>query len=84
MDNAEAKRRWREKNATRAKGIPVNIPGVGEVYVRQLKVADGDACMALANSTDETRKPQSWPVCSATEDGTTPDAGGKEGMDRNL
>jgi hypothetical protein len=56
MDTAEIKRRWREKNATRSKAIPVQIPGVGEIYVRPLKVADGNALVALANSTDNETK----------------------------
>jgi len=56
MENGEIKRRWREKNATRAKAIPVQVPGVGEVYVRPLKVADGTALAALANSTDDEAK----------------------------
>ena len=75
MDNAEAKRRWREKNATRSKAIPVEVPGVGQVYVRPLKVADGDALQALANSTDETAKATIMAGLLCTEDGTrlTPD-----------
>ena len=56
MENGEIKRRWREKNATRAKAIAVQVPGVGEVYVRPLKVADGTALAALANSTDDEAK----------------------------
>jgi len=69
VDNAEAKRRWREKNATRSKAIPVTIPGVGEVYVRPLKVTDGNALAAIANSTDDTTKATLMAGVLCTEDG---------------
>jgi len=75
MDSTEAKRRWREKNAARAKPIPVTIPGVGEVYVRPLKVRDGNALTALANATDDDTKATIMAGLLCQEDGArlTPD-----------
>jgi hypothetical protein len=69
MDTAEAKRRWREKNATRSRAIPVPIPGVGLIYVRPLKVSDGDQLKLLAESTDETAKAAFMAGLLCTEDG---------------
>ena len=69
MDNAEIKRRWREKNATRAKALAVAVPGVGQVYVRPLKVADGNALAALANSTDDEAKATIMASLLCQEDG---------------
>ena len=69
MTNDEAKRRWREKNATRSKAIPVDVPGVGLLYVRPLKVADGDALAALANSTDDDAKATIMAGLLCQEDG---------------
>jgi hypothetical protein len=69
VSNDEIKRRWREKNATRAKAIPVEVPGVGQVYVRPLKVADGNALAALANSTDDDAKATIMAGLLCTEDG---------------
>jgi hypothetical protein len=75
MDIGEAKRRWREKNATRSKAIPVEIPGVGQVYVRPLKVSDGNQLEALAKSTDDDAKATIMAGVLCTEDGArlTPD-----------
>lgn len=56
MDTDETKRLWREKNTRESKGIAVDIEGVGQVFVRPIKVRDGDLIERIAKSDGDDSK----------------------------
>lgn len=61
MDTEEVKRRWREKNARTTRAAPVEIDGVGTVYVRLMTVGDSTAVDALAKGGEDV-----YPTLMAT------------------
>lgn len=55
MDIEEAKRRARDKNARISKVVPVDIDGVGTLYVRLIKVGEGSEMeKAISESTEDS------------------------------
>ena len=49
MTPSEAMQKWREKNARSKQAIPVEIDGVGTVYVRAISISDAEYIQGLSD-----------------------------------